>query len=205
VRLWTLKEAYVKAVGRGIGARPGLNAFSVMLQPRTGVHINLLFSTSNSCMQSVACFIRLGCVNCIDEEPKLWTCAGPAPGNSGQHSIQFASPEDKPGAWDFLLFHPSPQHTAALCVERHDTGSEGVHDTHSSEDGCDTEQHGGSAAHPADSGDSNPAAWADSSDAHSPASDMCGRKDGFRLRCWRTVPLVQEAVMGEGACVILGS
>ncbi len=32
VQLWTLKEAYVKAVGRGIGARPGLRAFSVSLE-----------------------------------------------------------------------------------------------------------------------------------------------------------------------------
>ena len=37
VRLWTLKEAYVKAVGRGISAPPGLNAFSLTLQPRCGM------------------------------------------------------------------------------------------------------------------------------------------------------------------------
>ena len=33
VRLWTLKEAYVKAVGRGITAAPGLRGFTVSLQP----------------------------------------------------------------------------------------------------------------------------------------------------------------------------
>ena len=33
LRLWTLKEAYVKAVGHGIGAQTGLRAFSVVLKP----------------------------------------------------------------------------------------------------------------------------------------------------------------------------
>ena len=31
IRLWTLKEAYVKAVGRGIGAPPGLSSFTLSL------------------------------------------------------------------------------------------------------------------------------------------------------------------------------
>lgn len=33
IKLWTLKESYVKAVGRGIGAPPGLGAFSFDLRP----------------------------------------------------------------------------------------------------------------------------------------------------------------------------
>ena len=31
VRIWTLKEAYVKAVGRGIGASPGMSSFGLVL------------------------------------------------------------------------------------------------------------------------------------------------------------------------------
>lgn len=37
MELWTLKEAYVKAVGRGISAAPGLKGFSVLLQPDAGL------------------------------------------------------------------------------------------------------------------------------------------------------------------------
>ncbi|KAK9833335.1 hypothetical protein WJX81_007623 [Elliptochloris bilobata] len=39
VRLWTLKEAYVKAVGRGIDAPPGLRGFTVSLEPVEDVPI----------------------------------------------------------------------------------------------------------------------------------------------------------------------
>lgn len=37
VQLWTLKEAYVKAVGQGISAPPGLKGFSVLLRPDSGI------------------------------------------------------------------------------------------------------------------------------------------------------------------------
>lgn len=33
LRLWTLKEAYVKALGRGVQAAPGLHSFSVSVPP----------------------------------------------------------------------------------------------------------------------------------------------------------------------------
>lgn len=36
IKLWTLKEAYVKAVGRGINAPPGLQGFSYTMSPQSG-------------------------------------------------------------------------------------------------------------------------------------------------------------------------
>lgn len=37
MQLWTLKEAYVKAVGQGISVAPGLKGFSILLQPDSGL------------------------------------------------------------------------------------------------------------------------------------------------------------------------
>ena len=45
-------------------------------------------------------------------------CAGKA-GNG--HDIIFESPEAGNQDWEFLLFQPSSQHTAALCLQRSDT------------------------------------------------------------------------------------
>lgn len=47
MKLWTLKEAYVKAVGRGISAAPGLKGFSFSLHPSNshGPRQSIAFST----------------------------------------------------------------------------------------------------------------------------------------------------------------
>jgi len=42
VRMWTLKEAYVKAIGRGIGAPPGLSSFGFDLGPHVSDDIVFL-------------------------------------------------------------------------------------------------------------------------------------------------------------------
>ncbi len=37
MQLWTLKEAYVKALGRGISASPGLKGFSIDISGKSGL------------------------------------------------------------------------------------------------------------------------------------------------------------------------
>ena len=40
IRLWTLKEAYVKAIGRGIGAPPGLSSFTFSFDDDAGIEFH---------------------------------------------------------------------------------------------------------------------------------------------------------------------
>ena len=48
LKLWTLKEAYVKAVGRGIGAPPGLKSFSFSFLDSSSTSKGIRFEASQS-------------------------------------------------------------------------------------------------------------------------------------------------------------
>lgn len=49
IKLWTLKEAYVKALGRGINAPPGLQGFSFAVTPQLGNRLDVIhFCTDES-------------------------------------------------------------------------------------------------------------------------------------------------------------
>ncbi|DBA72068.1 TPA: hypothetical protein ACH3X2_010798 [Trebouxia sp. C0005] len=87
VQLWTLKEAYVKAVGQGISAPPGLKGFSVLLHKDDDIaHRSQQISTT-----SVA-----------DKAYRI-----------SFHSDSHVNGDE----WGFLLLSVSDMHTAALCVQ----------------------------------------------------------------------------------------
>jgi len=89
VDLWTLKEAYVKATGRGISAPPGLKGFSVGVTPQEG-HV------------------------AKDWRVSLAPAHGPEP--SGRLTFESQLPGDEK-RWALALLQPSAEHTAAVCVE----------------------------------------------------------------------------------------
>ena len=87
VQLWTLKEAYVKAVGQGISAPPGLKGFSVLLHKDDDV------ASGNP--QVLAARVA-------DTAYRI----------SFQSDSHVNGDE-----WGFLLLSVSDMHTAALCVQ----------------------------------------------------------------------------------------
>lgn len=87
VELWTLKEAYVKAVGQGINAAPGLKGFSILLQqPNAGLAAQVRQMTA-------------------------------APIADMAYSISFQSDVQTQDTWGFMLLSLSNQHTAAVCLQ----------------------------------------------------------------------------------------
>ncbi len=87
VQLWTLKEAYVKAVGQGISAPPGLKGFSVLLHKDDDV----------ACRSQQVPAARVA-----DTAYRI-----------SFHSDSHVNGDD----WGFLLLSVSDMHTAALCIQ----------------------------------------------------------------------------------------
>jgi len=87
VQLWTLKEAYVKAVGQGISAPPGLKGFSVLLQKDDDIAPRSQ---------------QVSAITLADTAYRI--------------SFHSDSHVNGTG-WGFLLLSVSAVHTAALCVQ----------------------------------------------------------------------------------------
>lgn len=104
LRVWTLKEAYVKAAGRGIAQPPGFRGFSVRIcplgKPEAGLHNHALHEAAGSAAES-------GSLSVLQERPPLY-----AP-----MRIDFEAPPQEEDTWQLQLYDIGGFHTAALCFQ----------------------------------------------------------------------------------------
>ena len=139
-------------------------------------------------------------------------------GSTGElsYEIGFASPVNEEHMWDFLLLSPSPQHTAALCVQR---GPAKISSTRSSSTGANDDAEVSSEGD-ADRLLSNQPV----SRSFESSSSMCSTdsestrfgeavngagghekpRDNWRLHCWKTVPFVHDRPMDPSELLIHG-
>ena len=155
---------------------------------------------------------------CAGVASQLREAEGPQP-----HEITFAAPESEEDAWDFMLFSPSPQHTAALCVQQGPAmatssafSSSGA-DTHTDESSDNASSEGGDdrmLSHSLGSGsfDSSSGMCSTASESlhhtqESALAQYCNRpmnQCDWNLQCWRTIPLVHEKRIEPSKLLIQG-
>ena len=115
LKLWTLKEAYLKAVGRGISGYPGLAGFTVDPRPAAATS-----SDETPAAASATC----------SRTSSADVPTQPAGSESGHAAIQIHMLEDEvhfvppegvdAGKWQFALMQPTARHIAAVCVRTRD-------------------------------------------------------------------------------------
>ena len=125
LQLWTLKEAYVKALGRGISAPPGLRSFSFRLsgfpQYRQQQQQQQQWQSPNAPGGTGSCLPP------VQSSTRHSTADGSSSDSSdGSGSrIEFHTLAPDMRHWEFALLQPAPDHMAAVCVQRHPSNTRG--------------------------------------------------------------------------------
>jgi len=202
--LWTLKESYVKALGRGIGAPPGLRSFTMTLGPAADAarpHDDCGAAPAGGAAPAVAtacgqpaqpeCARRAalgaggagvlgasGATVAGASAAHFNACGAPSEGPDRGLRIRCEPNLDEAGRCEFALLAPSAAHVAALCLQRRAPGATA---------GAGS---GGGARGMAGPGGApvlEPGACADGG-----GGGGGGGGGSLRVRAWRTVPLVAD-------------
>lgn len=134
------------------------------------------------------------------------------------YNIRFASPDMEQDVWDFLLFSPSAQHTAALCLQRGPAEAPTGASSSCSTDSCDSpsgskiESMGSRASDQLLHDSSGSTASSDSVALEGSNETRVMQDNGsqerqcnWRMQCWRTVPLMYDECMDPSKVPVQGS